>query len=66
MTRDEILKLASRRGFHHLDSRGRQSFDFDDHGIIAFANAIRNAALEEAAGICDDYVDAAAIREAKV
>jgi hypothetical protein len=65
MTDEEILQLAREV---HLDMLhiGR---DLSDKRVIAFATAIRNAALEEAAGICDREYEAgdcaAAIREAR-
>ena len=64
MDEKEILQLARECG---VDAR----FVADE--LIAFANAIRNAALEEAAGIVEDWDSdsadprevAAAIREAR-
>jgi len=69
MTNDEILQLA------------REVYDYDFASsaapaalerLITFANAVRNAALEEAAGIAESamsddhkYAIAAAIREAR-
>ena len=70
MTKEEILSLARELGDMTVDNRRRIDFCFDDHGIIAFANAIRNKALAEV-GFKDDDADgcsdvfAAAIREKK-
>ena len=70
MKTEEILQLA--RSYPDL----AQAMHHDivpESVLIAFANAIRNAALEEAAGIAEDWDSdaadprevAAAIREAK-
>jgi len=75
MTREDVLKLAEEVG---ADCSVDSTVWFNDNELIAFANAIRNAALEEAAGIVEggrflhnDSLDAkfgrccaAAIREA--
>jgi len=80
MTKEEILSLArecgARRGLR-LQSL-QHDLEFREEELIAFANAVRAAALEEAAGIVDEFkhplvcltIDgrmrlAAAIREAK-
>lgn len=40
------------------DARDRRGYEFDEYGLAAFAALVRAAALEEAAGICEDYFGA--------
>lgn len=59
MTTDDILKLAREHCTTHKDvgGVGAVPWRFSDYALIAFANAVRNIALEEVAGICNEYLD---------
>lgn len=44
----DVMRLARGTSDYGRDARGRESFDFDEHGLHRFATLI----LEEAAKIC--------------
>ena len=50
MTKDDVLKLAREKFLLPNDKRNDGIYA---DSLLDFATAIRNAALEEAAGICD-------------
>lgn len=56
---DRILDLAEIHCDLDTDSRGRKSFEFDNHGVVAFARAVEQAAYEAAIKACmEERVDA--------
>lgn len=40
LDKQRIIALAGMHGDRTVDRRGRESFEFDDHGLLAFAAAI--------------------------
>ena len=48
-------QVAGQFGEVTTDARGRISFEFDNHGLHAYASAIRKEALEEVAKVCDAH-----------
>lgn len=56
LDRDTILKLAREIADIESDHRWRESFEFDDFGVIRFAHAIASLVYEDAAKVCDRRV----------
>lgn len=54
LDRDTILKLAREIADIESDHRWRESFEFDDFGVIRFAHAIASLVYEDAAKCCED------------
>lgn len=54
LTDDRILDLAEIHCDLDTDSLGRKSFEFDNHGIVAFTHAVEQAAYERAAKACEE------------
>ena len=40
MTREEVIRLAQQYCDYSSDSKGRESFEFDDYGLYHFAHLI--------------------------
>ena len=55
MERDWIIRIAREIADVTKDQRGRESFEFDDHGIERFANLIAAAEREACAKFVYDY-----------
>jgi hypothetical protein len=52
MTRDDIIRMARDAGDVTTDSRGRESFEFDDHGLKRFAALIAAAERDR---MCEQF-----------
>ena len=46
MTREEVIRLAKNYCDYSSDSKGRESFEFDDYGLYFFAELVAAAERE--------------------
>ena len=47
MTREEVIRLAQQYCDYSSDSKGRESFEFDDYGLYHFAQLLGDVAALE-------------------
>ena len=54
MTKEEIIELARECCDLFTDKNNRDSYEFDDHGLVAFANLVAAKERERCAKECDE------------